>query len=100
MKHPAVKELQQLIKIRDWTEFCPEKTRQEMLDQWIAKWLIAVEQSQPVVNTKSLSSEQMDFVKYRMGQVLGEALTEDCVNYKTTEQKVTASMVGLKRAKE
>lgn len=99
MKHPAVEELYKLLKIKDWTEFCPEKLRAEALDEWAAKWLIQVEQSQLVVDTKYLDSESMDFVKYRMGQVLGEALTEDCVTFKTEKKRVSAKMVGIRRAK-
>lgn len=97
MKHPALKELYTLLQERDWTEFCPEKNRKDLLDKWVEKWIIEVEQSQLVVNPKYLNSEQSDFVKYRMGQVLGEALTEDCVNYKTEDKRITASMVGFRR---
>lgn len=99
MKHPALTELYNILKERDWTEFCPEKRRADLLDLWVEKWLMEVEQSQLVVDTKYLTSEHSDFVKYRMGQVLGEALTEDCVSYKTTGKKISASMVGLKRGK-
>lgn len=99
MKHPAVKELFEIIKQRDWTDFCPEKTRQEQLLLWLDKWLMEVEQSQHVVDSKYLDSESSDFVKYRMGQVLGEALTEECVTYKTEKKKITASLVGLRRGK-
>lgn len=99
MKHPAVKELYELIKERDWTEFCPERVRAEALDMWVAKWLIEVEQSQLVVDSKYLDSESMDFVKYRMGQVLGEALTEECVTFKTEKKRVSAKMVGIRRNK-
>lgn len=97
MKHPALDELYKLMKERDWTEFCPEKTREELLSAWIDKWLIEVEQSQCVVDAKYLDSESTDFVKYRMGQVLGEALTEECVTFTTNARKITAKMVGLKR---
>ena len=99
MKHPAVDELIKIMKTRDWTEFCPERDRQAELEVWIAKWLIQVEQSQLVVDVKYLDSESLDFVKYRMGQVLGEALTEDCVTFKTEKKRVTAKMVGIRRAK-
>lgn len=99
MKHPAIKELYDLIKEKDWTEFCPEKVRTEELDKWVAKWLIEVEQSQLVVDTKYLDSESMDFVKYRMGQVLGEALTEECVAFRTEKKRVTAKMIGIRRSK-
>ena len=99
MNHPAIKELYTIMKEQDWTSFCPEKKRAELLDKWVEKWIKEVEQSQLVVDTKYLNSEHSDFVKYRMGQVLGEQLTEECVNYKMEDKKITASMVGLKRGK-
>jgi hypothetical protein len=99
MKHPAIQELRNIMKTQDWTSFCPEKTRLELLETWITTWLIEVEQSQSVVDAKYLDSETSDFVKYRMGQVLGEALTEECVTFTTQSRKITAKMVGLKRGK-
>lgn len=97
MKHPAFAELYNIIKEKDWTEFCPEKTRESLLNDWINKWVIEVEQSQSVVDPKYLDSEHSDFIKYRMGQVLGEALTEECVTFKTSSRKISATLVGLKR---
>lgn len=99
MKHPALTELYEIIKKEDWTEFCPEKNRKDLLDKWTEKWIIEVEQSQFVVDSKYLDSDSSDFIKYRMGQVLGEALTEECVNFKSAARKITASMVGLRRGK-
>lgn len=99
MKHPAIKELYNILKEQDWTSFCPEKKRKELLDKWVETWIIEVEQSQSVLDPKYLDSEHMDFIKYRMGQVLGEALTEDCVEYKTSGKSISAGMVGLRRGK-
>lgn len=97
MKHPAIKELYNILKTPDWTNFCPEKDREILLNEWVDKWLIEVEQSQLVVDSKYLDSEHLDFVKYRMGQVLGEALTDECVSFSTKSRKVSATMVGLRR---
>lgn len=99
MKHKAIKELRELLRIKDWTEFCPEKDREDALNLWIDKWLIEVDQSQFVVDSKYLDSEHVDFVKYRMGQILGDALTEECVSYTIDKKKISATMVGLKRGK-
>jgi hypothetical protein len=99
IKHPAFKELQKILQERDWTEFCPEKNREAMFEAWMEKWIVEVEQSQSVVNPKYLDSEHSDFIRYRMGQVLGEALTEECVNFKNENKKITATMVGLRRSK-
>lgn len=97
MKHPALKELFDIIKERDWTEFCPEKLRQDKLEQWIDKWTVEVEQSQSVVNPKYLTSEYNDEIKYKMAQNLAEMLAEECTNYTTEKNKITAKMTALRR---
>lgn len=99
MKHPALDELRKIMQLEDWTSFCPEKNREEALAKWIEKWVVEVERSQLVVDPKYLDSESMDFVKYRMGQVLGEALTEDCVTFKTEARKVSGHLLGIRRGK-
>lgn len=99
MKHPALDELRKIMQIKDWTEFCPERDREDALQLWAEKWLIEVEQSQSVVDAKYLDSDSSDFVKYRMGQVLGEALTEECVTFKTTARKISGHLLGIRRGK-
>ena len=99
MKHRALKQLQEIIRLRDWTEYCPEQKREEALTKWIEDWIIEVEQSQSVVDSKHLNSDMSDFVKYRMGQVLGESLTEECVKFTIEKNKITATMLGIKRGK-
>jgi hypothetical protein len=97
VKHPALKELYNILKEKDWTEFCPEKTRQEMLDQWVDTWVVEVEQTQLVVDKKYLDSEHLDLVKYRLGQDLGNSLAEECVSFKSEDKRISASMVGIRR---
>jgi hypothetical protein len=97
MKHPALKELYNILKERDWTEFCPEKIRSDKLDLWVEKWIVEVEQSQLVVDEKYLDSEHLDLVKYKLGQNLGEALAEECVTYKKEQKKISANLIGLRR---
>lgn len=97
MKHPAIKELYNILKEKDWTDFCPEKVRQDKLEQWIDKWLIEVEQSQSVVNPKYLTSEYNDEIKYKMAQTLAESLAEECTTYTTEKTRITAKMVALRR---
>lgn len=99
MKHPALDELRKIMKIEDWTNFCPEKDRMIALQEWTDKWLLEIEQSQLVVDPKYLSSEHTDFVKYRMGQVLGEALTEECITFTSAARKISGHLIGLRRGK-
>lgn len=97
MKHPALKELYNILKIKDWTDFCPEKDREEKLKAWEEKWIVEVEQSQSVVNPKYLTSEYNDEIKYKMAQTLAEVLAEECTSYVTEKNKITAKMLSIRR---
>lgn len=97
MKHDALTELRAIIKITDWSAYCPEKLRAELLDDWIGRWLIAPEFTQSVLHTKYLDSEYSDIIKTKLAQSLAEDLAENCISYKTADKKITASMVALRR---
>lgn len=97
MKHDALTELRNIVKIADWSSFCPEKLRAELLDDWINRWLVSPEFTQAVVNTKYLDSEYSDIIKTKLAQSLAEDLAENCISYKTADKKITASMVALRR---
>lgn len=97
MKHDALNELRALIKIPDWSEFCPEKLRQELLEDWIGRWIADVEFSQDVVSTNYLTSEYSDLIKIKLAQSLAEDLAEEAVTYKTHDKRITASMCALRR---
>jgi hypothetical protein len=97
MKHPAIKELYNILKVQDWTSFCPEKERQALLDKWLDKWVVELEQSQSVVNKKYLDSEHLDLVKYKLGEQLGQSLAEECVTYNIEEKNISGQMIALRR---
>lgn len=97
MKHQSIKELYNILKVQDWTSFCPEKDRQALLDKWVAKWIVEVEQSQSVVNKKYLDSEHLDLIKYKLGEQLGQSLAEECVLFKTEDSTISGHMIALRR---
>lgn len=97
MKHEALKELLSILKTPDWTDFCPEKVREEKLHMWIEKWIVEEEFTQDVVNTKYLTSEYNDLIKVKLAQSMAEDLAEDCVTYNTSNKKVTATMCAFRR---
>lgn len=96
--HKALKELYDIIKITDWSPFYPEKLRQQKLDAWKQKWLVEVEFSQSVVSKAYLSSEYHDAIKYKLAESLSHDLAETCTTFNTEDQKVSASIVALKRS--
>lgn len=95
--HPAIKQLVDIIKEEDWSTFCPEKKRQEMLDDWIKQWIVDVEFSQSVVSTQYLTSEYNDIIKYKLAESLAQDLAEDCVSYGTEDKKISAKMCAFRR---
>ena len=97
MNHPAIKELHNILKVQDWTNFCPEKNRAKLLEQWVEKWIVEVEESQSVVNKMYLDSEHLDLIKYKLGEALGQSLAEECVTYRTEDRNISASLLGFRR---
>lgn len=97
IKHPALEELYEILKEKDWTPFCPERNREKLLNEWVDKWVVDLERSQAVVNPKKLTSEASDTIRVYMAQVLAEALAEECTIYKVEEKRIDASLVALRR---
>lgn len=97
--HPAVRELLQIIRERDWTEFCPEKNREILILEWIEKWFVNIDVSQNVVNTGNLTSEASDLLKVYLAQKMAEELAEECSLYSTKKHSIGVSMMALRRKK-
>ncbi len=96
--HKALKELQEIIRTPDWSNFFPEKMRQQKLDAWVTKWLVEAEFSQDVVNKDYLTSEYQDLIKYKLSESLAHDLADSCVTFNTAEQKVSAAIVAFRRS--
>lgn len=95
--HEALIELRAILKLPDWTPFCPEKLREEQLESWILRWIVDVEFTQAVVSTKFLDSEFSDVIKLKLAQSSAEDLAEDCMSYTIADKKITASMCAFRR---
>ena len=59
----ALKELRQIIKMRDQKAFLPTKIREEALEDWIRRWVVETSYSQSILNPKALTSEMEDMLK-------------------------------------
>lgn len=95
--HPAIKQLYEIIKMEDWSTFCPERKRQEELDRWTREWIAEVEYSQSVVSTDYLTSEYNDIIKIKLAQSLAEDLAEDCTIYTTNNKNISAKICAFRR---
>jgi hypothetical protein len=96
-KHPALEQLYDIIKKEDWSTFCPEKTRKEFLDKWCKAWIVDVEFEQMVVDTKYLTSEYNDAIKYKLAQSIAEDLSENCTEYTVEDKKIGAKVCAFRR---
>lgn len=96
-KHDALTELRNIIKLPDWAPHCPEKLRVEQLEDWINRWIVQVEFTQAIVNTKYLNSEYSDIIKLKLAQSLAEDIAENCTTYSTQDKKITANLCALRR---
>lgn len=99
-QHPAIAELYKLIQKKDWSEFYPEKIRQQMLDMWVEKWITSVEYSQSVVDTKYLSIEYNDVIKTKIAQSISDDLMEECVDYDIKDREILGEVTALRRERK
>lgn len=90
MKHEAIRELKDISKL-------PDQVREEQLDAWIDRWVVPVEFTQDVVDSKYLTSEYNDVIKTRLAQNMAEDLAETCVGYVTKKKSITGTMIAIRR---
>lgn len=93
----AVKELQEIIQIRDDKSFKYAKSREEQLLEWLYKWVETVDHQQLVLNPKHLDSEYTDLIKYKLTQNMLEDVSEAGVEYSTTQNSLKASISVFRR---
>lgn len=97
MGNKAIKELYNIIKVKDWTNFAPERDRAVLLDKWVEKWVLTIEQRQSVINYKKLPLEHQEAIKYRLAQELHEQVAEKSTEYTTDNLGISANLTVIKR---
>jgi hypothetical protein len=97
MKHEALKELEAIIKLPDSNEFRKERNREEQLQIWTERWVVGIEFSQPVTNTKMLTSEHNDLIKIKLAETAAEDLAEECMTYKVQSKRISGAMTAFRR---
>jgi hypothetical protein len=97
MRHKAIKELFDLIKIEDWTSFAPEAKRKTALEAWLDKWVLEASDRQLVINYKRLPLEHQELVKSKLAQNLAEQAMEQSVAFKAEDHAINGSMLVIKR---
>ena len=93
----ALKELRQIIKMRDQKAFLPTKIREEALEEWIRRWIVETSYSQSILNPKALTSEMEDMLKEHVTRQLVETLTEEVASFKRENKSLSAEMVAIRR---
>ncbi len=93
----ALKELRDIIKMRDQKAFLPTKIREEALEEWIRRWIVEANYSQSILNPKALSSDMEDMLKEHVTRQLVETLTEDVTLFKRENKSLSAEMVAIRR---
>jgi hypothetical protein len=86
MNHPALRELLDIIKEPD------QSNREQLLESWKNSWLHLEEVTQYVINNSVLSTEEKDFVWYKVAQTCSENLIEKDI----TENTVTNTSYNCK----
>lgn len=95
----ALKELKQIIKIRDEKNWKATETRENALEKWISNWVVTLKYEQPIINPKALSVEFEDFLKEHVGSKLTEQAMEHSININKENNRLKGEMVCIKRRK-
>jgi hypothetical protein len=67
------------------------------LDKWCKNWVVDLEYSQAVVDTKYLTGEYNDIIKYKLAQTIAEDLSEECTQYNIEDKKISAQVCAFRR---
>lgn len=93
----ALDELKEIMRIRDDKAFHSSKTREAELKEWIYRWIVEVDSSQLVMDSKYLTSEYEDTLKERLALNMLEKVTEECVAYSEAKNKISSEMLVFRR---
>ena len=69
----------------------------EYLEDWWDRWIVEVETSQIVINTKFLTSEYSDAIKFNLTKNVLDQAAEECIDFDLKEKRVTANFIALRR---
>ena len=95
----AIKELKAIAKMTDQKSFDRTKLREQALEEWLHKWVIELEYSQLIMNPRAMTTEAADLLKEHVtGQLIDQAL-EDAVSFEKEPNKLTGTMICLRRKK-
>lgn len=100
MDNQAIKELRKIIKIPDQKHFHRTKVRESALEDWINSWIVETEESQLVLNSKFFTTEFRDILKERLGAKIIDRLMEDMIHINADANKITATLVAIRRKKK
>lgn len=93
----ALKELRNIIKMRDQKHWDATKIREHALEEWIEKWVTNLDDELTVLNEKFMTSDFEDFLKEQIGRKLTEAAMEDAITIKKEKNKFKGSLTCIRR---
>lgn len=95
----AIKELIEIVKIRDEKNWRATEAREKALEEWFSNWIVTLTYEQPIINPKALSIEFEDFLKEHVGSKLTEQAMEHSINIKKENNRLEGEMICIRRRK-
>jgi hypothetical protein len=96
MNTKALNELFEIIKIEGISRSDGARAREISLLQWVKDNTVEIEHTQNIIE-KSISSEDLDFIKYHMATQMAEKLMDNCIHVNVSKTKVTTKIRAFKR---
>lgn len=93
----AIKELKTIVQERDDQGFKYSQTRENLLSDWLYRWVDTVEKQQLVLDQKYIDSEYTDFIKMKLTENMAEEISEAAVEYTTSQNALKASISVIRR---
>lgn len=93
----ALKELRQIAKMPDQKHWNCTEMRERALEEWIEKWIIALEYEQTVLDKKFLTSDFEDFLKEHIGKKLAEQAMEEAIEISSEKTKLRGNLTCFRR---
>jgi len=73
-----------------------KNARELAIKDWVNTYLVEVEFSQPVIK-HTLTSEDMDFIKYYLSYKIGDELMNECIDVDSQPNRITTKVWALRR---
>ena len=85
--------------IEDWHDcsYVGKRNLKKEILNWTDRWVVLSKVDMDIANPKMLTTENEDLIKYRLGEMISEQLTEECLLFDLKKHKLSATIISMRR---